>query len=111
VRELVGHISFHASLPTNKFNVSTKTKVLSYCLHNRGKSEKYILGAKAKVKYNSTGKILWVQTVSVPLNKRLFSQYCFDLLPLFCSCFIVTGSIYPYITDNSSPKSMPLHVK
>lgn len=87
VRELVGHISFHALLPTNKFNASTKTKVLSYCLHYRGKSEKYILRAKAKVKYNSTGEIRWVQTVSVLLNKRLFSQYCFDLLPLFWSCF------------------------
>lgn len=90
VRELVGHISFHALLPTNKFNASTKTKVLSYCLHYRGKSEKYILGAKAKVKYNSTGEIQWVQTVSVLLNKRLFSQYCFDLLPLFWSCFSET---------------------
>lgn len=94
VRELVGHISFHALLPTNKFNASTKTKVLSYCLHYRGKSEKYILGAKAKVKYNSTGAIRWVQTVSVLLNKRLFSQY--DLLPLFWSCFSETVHLSLY---------------
>lgn len=49
-RELVGHISFHASLPTNQFNASTKTKVLSYCLHYRGKSKKIYPGGKSKGK-------------------------------------------------------------